>query len=89
VGVHADSDEREMELDLIHAISGFFDRVIYHIVDGYEDARLADLAHPTRGEDETLAIRKNLVIEARKSSSSLPVPDLDISRSGDVGEVAG
>jgi hypothetical protein len=88
-GVHADSDEREMELDLVHAISGFFDRVIYHIVLGYEDARRADLANPMRGEEETLAMRKNLVIEARKSSSSLPVPDLDISRSGDVGEVAG
>ncbi len=89
-GVEGYEPEGEMEIELVFAISEFFDRVVYHIVVGYEDARRADLAHPRPSETEVLAAKRELVIrgievqELRTLAEEMP-----ISRGGDVGEVSG
>jgi hypothetical protein len=73
-------------------ISRFFDRVIYHIVAGYEDARLADLAHPRMSEAEVLALKKELQrreVRPVGPQAEQLVGELPVSRSGDVGEVSG
>ena len=88
--VEGDPSERDMELQLALTISQFFDRVIYHIVAGYEDARLAHMAHPKMSDAELLALKKEVQgvrpagIGADHLASELPM-----SRSGDVGEVSG
>ena len=88
--VEADATERDMELQLVITISQFFDRVVYHIVVGYEDARRADLAHPKMTDAELLALKKEVqgVRPAARGAGQL-VTELPISRSGDVGEVSG
>jgi hypothetical protein len=88
--VEGDHSERDMELQLVLTISQFFDRVIYHIVMGYEDARRADMAHPKMTDAELLALKKEVQgvrpagLHAEQYASELPM-----SRSGDVGEVSG
>jgi hypothetical protein len=88
--VEGDATERDMELQLVITISQFFDRVVYHIVVGYEDARRADLAHPKMSDAELLALKKEVqgVRPAARGAGQL-VTELPISRSGDVGEVSG
>jgi hypothetical protein len=88
--VEGDSTDRDMELQLIVTISQFFDRVVYHIVVGYEDARCADLAHPKMTDAELLALKKEVqgVRPAARGAQQL-VTELPISRSGDMGEVSG
>lgn len=88
--VEGDSTERDMELQLLATISQFFDRVIYHIVVGYEDARHADLSHPKMTDAELLALKKE--VQGVRPTGVRPeqlVAELPISRSGDLGEVSG
>ena len=88
--VEGDPTERDMELQLTLTISQFFDRVIYHITVGYEDARLADLAHPKMSDAELLALKKEVQgVRATGPSAEHFVSELPMSRSGDVGEVSG
>jgi hypothetical protein len=88
--VEGDATERDMELQLVMTISQFFDRVVYHIAVGYEDARRADLAHPKMSDAELLALKKEVqgVRPAGPGARQL-VSELPMSRSGDVGEVSG
>jgi hypothetical protein len=88
--VEGDPTDRDMELQLVMTISQFFDRVIYHIVMGYEDARRADLAHPGMSDAELLALKKEVqgVRPIDRGARQL-VAELPISRSGDVGEFSG
>ena len=41
-----DSSERDLELELLLAVSAFFDRAIYHTVRGFEDARMTAAKNP-------------------------------------------
>jgi hypothetical protein len=88
--VEADATERDMELQLVLTISQFFDRVVYHILMGYEDARRADMAHPRMSDAELLALKKEVqgVRPAAPGARQL-VSELPMSRSGDLGEVSG
>ena len=88
--VEADTAERDMELQLVITISQFFDRVVYHIIVGYEDARRADMAHPKMSDAELLALKKEVQgVRPVGSGARQLVSELPISRSGDVGEVSG
>jgi hypothetical protein len=82
-------DERDLELQLILAVSEFFDKAIYHTTVGYEDARHTAAQH---SEAPSLAETRASVAHATAdlSTSSLPESELpSISRGGDVGEVSG
>ena len=88
--VEGDSTERDMELQLIMTISQFFDRVIYHIIVGYEDARRADLAHPKMSDAELLLLKKEVQgVRPAAPGAKQMVSELPMSRSGDVGEFSG
>jgi hypothetical protein len=88
--VEADSTERDMELQLVITISQFFDRVVYHIIVGYEDARRADLAHPKMTDAELLALKKEVQgVRSAAPGAKQMVAELPMSRSGDVGEFSG
>ncbi|MEX2300439.1 MAG: hypothetical protein WD733_05850 [Bryobacterales bacterium] len=87
--VEGDQTDRDMELQLVITISQFFDRVIYHIVMGYDDARRAALAHPKMSDAELLALKKEAQGVRPKGLHPELVAELPMSRSGDVGEVSG
>lgn len=88
--VEADSAERDMELQLVITISQFFDRVVYHIIVGYEDARRADLANPKMSDAELLALKKEVQgVRSSAPGAKQMVAELPMSRSGDVGEFSG
>lgn len=81
-----DSDERDQELNLIVAISDFFDRAIYHTICGYEDARASKAkadASPKKPAKKTATPAK----KARRATAA--AEDLGVSRGGDVGETSG
>jgi hypothetical protein len=88
--VEGEPSERDMELQLVLTISQFFDRVVCHIVMGYEDARRADMAHPKMSDAELLALKKE--VQGVHPAGMHPdqfAAELPMSRSGDVGEVSG
>jgi hypothetical protein len=83
--------ELPLEYELVVAISQFYDKALYHAAVGYEDAARAALAPqrfveaaPARASAAEAA-RKPLDRE-RADSDDL---DLEVSRSGDIGESAG
>ena len=82
-------DERDLELQLILAVSEFFDKAIYHTTVGYEDARNSVSAphkRPSAAEVEASVAHATANLNARPTpESELP----HISRGGDVGEVSG
>ena len=84
-----DASERDLESELILAVSEFFDRAIYHTILGYEDARrtLAKAAEKRAREPAKPPPVAKKVAPRRK-----PEPlgeDADISRGGTIGEVSG
>lgn len=88
--IQGDASERDLELELILTISQFFDKVIYHIVTGYEDARQAALAHPGPTDADRLAERKQLVADHRSvPGDGEAAREFRLSRAGDLGEVSG
>ncbi len=81
--------ELPLEYELAAAVSQFFDKALYHAATGYEDAARAALA-PSRVAEAAPA-RPGAPEAARKPLSREDSHDLDmeVSRSGDVGESAG
>ena len=84
-----DSSEADQELQLIVAVSDFFDRAIYHTVSGYEDARRTQAS--ARSEEETKApAAKAAASTHRVSSADAPsASEMQVSRAGDIGEHGG
>ena len=82
--IEGEATERDLELELFLAISGFFDRAIYHAVRGFEDARMTALKNPPRPKTKPRR-RTNTEREMDK------MVDLDssVSRGGDIGESSG
>ena len=85
-----DASERDLETELILAVSEFFDRAIYHTIVGYEDGRRTSAraaekraAEPPKPE----AAKKRAAPRPAKK----PTTDEDdhISRGGTIGETAG
>ena len=90
--VQGDASERDLELTLVNAISQFFDKVLYHIVVGFEDARSADLAHPRMTDTQLTALKKEVQgVQASEciGAAAEMTREMPISRSGDIGEVSG
>ncbi len=88
--MQGDQSERDMELELVFSISQFFDKAIYHIVTGYEDARQATEAHPGMSEAQLLAGKRQVAAVAGAAFPfDEPDGELPLSRSGDIGEVSG
>ena len=89
--IAGDSSELSLELQLVSSISHFFDKVIYHVVVGYEDARKAAQG-AQRSVGET---RPKVVSKAHRSHTIPPVEvseeelNLPISRGGEIGETSG
>jgi hypothetical protein len=79
-----ESDERDLELELLLAISAFFDRAIYHTVRGFEDARLSALKNPA--PVKTKQRRRTAKEREMDAASEL---ESSVSRSGDIGESSG
>ncbi len=89
--IAGDSSELSLELQLVSSISHFFDKVIYHVAAGYEDARKAAQG-AQRSVGET---RPKVVSKAHRSHTIPPVEvseeelNLPISRGGEIGETSG
>ncbi len=89
--IAGDSSELSLELQLVSSISHFFDKVIYHVAAGYEDARKAsEAAQRSVGETEPTfakAPRNHTIVAAVEvSQEELNLP---ISRGGEIGETSG
>jgi len=76
--------EMPLEYELALAISQFYDKALYHAAVGYEDAAKAALVPSWVAEPA--APRKPLDREAASQAHEL---ELDVSRSGDIGESGG
>ncbi len=87
--LQGDASERDLELELILAVSEFFDRAIYHTIVGYEDGRqsLAQ-AEEERADQPAKPLPAKTTAESRRESKSTAGYD-EISRGGTVGEVSG
>lgn len=80
--------ELPLEYELVLAISQFYDKAIYHAAVGYEDAARAALT-PSRAAEPAAAAaspRKPLDREVAVEGHDL---ELEVSRSGDIGESGG
>lgn len=80
--------ELPLEYELVLAISQFYDKAIYHAAVGYEDAARAALT-PSRAAEPVAAAaspRKPLDREVAVEGHDL---ELEVSRSGDIGESGG
>jgi hypothetical protein len=84
------ASELPLEYELVVAISQFYDKALYYAAAGYEDAAKAALAAPPVNEMAAVKVaeasRKPLTREIAVESHEL---DLEVSRSGDIGESAG
>lgn len=83
--VQGDSSERELEMELLLAISAFFDRAIYHTVRGFEDARLTASKNPAPPRTK---LRRRTKKE-REIDAETEALQSAVSRSGDIGESSG
>ncbi len=82
--IEGDSSERDLELELLLAISAFFDRAIYHTVRGFEDARLTALKNPAAPQTK----QRRRTKKEREMDSAAEL-ESSVSRSGDIGESSG
>ena len=86
-----DASERDLETELILAVSEFFDRAIYHTIVGYEDARrTVGIAATKRAKEppKPKAVKKRAAPRGRKKPAAED-DDLNISRGGTIGETSG
>ena len=83
--IAGDSSEVSLELQLVSSISHFFDKVIYHVAAGYEDARKA-VEGAERSVGVAKAHRNHTVAAVDVSQEELNLP---ISRGGEIGETSG
>lgn len=84
--------ELALEMELVLAVSDFFDRAIYHTICGYEDARRSrEKAQAEKGKPSEAHPRARAVGRAyRVSEEKMPSADeLQVSRAGDIGETGG
>ena len=81
-----DPSEHDQELNLVVAVSEFFDRAIYHTICGYEDARRTQARVQAEPKKAAKAVTTNHAVEPAVSPSG---EEFNISRGGDVGEVSG
>lgn len=83
-----DASERDQELQLIVAISEFFDRAVYHTVVGYEDGRTTQTS--VRKAAPSSTARSKAKPAAKRARKKAPASDeMHISRGGDIGETSG
>ncbi len=80
-----DSSERDLELELLLAVSAFFDRAIYHTVRGFEDARMTAAKNPAPPPTK----QRRRTSRERQMDDDPDLFDTPVSRSGDVGESSG
>ena len=83
--VEGDSSERDLELELLLAISAFFDRAIYPTVRGFEDARLTASKNPAAPQ----AKQRRRTKKEREMDAASDLLESPVSRSGDIGESSG
>lgn len=85
-----DASERDLETELILAVSEFFDRAIYHTIVGYEDARgTVGRAAEKRAKEppKVKSAKKRSAPRRRKKDAS--DEDDHVSRGGTIGETSG
>lgn len=86
-----ESSDHDQELNLVLAVSDFFDRAIYHTICGYEDARRTKErvgATAKESSTEKAKVAPKVARKARKAAAAAH-DDLHVSRGGDVGETSG
>ncbi len=83
--MQGDSSERDLETELLLAISDFFDRAIYHTVRGFEDARLTASKNPPPPPTK----QRRRTRKEREMDAAAELLDSPVSRSGDIGESSG
>lgn len=84
-----DVSERDQELQLVVAISEFFDRAIYHTIVGYEDGRKTKAKVRKAKAKEPVAKKKKPAGKRSKKASAGAGDEINISRGGDIGETSG
>lgn len=84
-----DVSERDQELQLVVAVSEFFDRAIYHTIVGYEDGR-ATKAKVRKAKAKKSAEKPPAKKKKRSKKAAVGAGDeMNISRAGDIGEHGG
>ncbi len=87
--VPGDSQDANLEHELVLSISEFFDEVVYWVAEGYEDARRAHQANPAEEADTITEIPGSKSEPMTNGALAAVVAELPVSRGGDVGETSG